>query len=266
MAATHGRERREGSLGTTPAAGDFQLIERLSETTFGDDVREVSFALARPNGPVAGVLWHPVAKPARGLVLFGHGFTHDRRSPFLVPWAQHAVQAHGLAAAAIDAPCHGERRAPGDETPEQVAATYQRYWRENGGTEMAGDLSSAAAALLSTGDAGPGPLAYWGLSLGTQYGLAYLTKDTQPCAAMLGLFGLAGPRVEHWARQVRCPVYFVAQQEDELHSLTSVRALYDEIPGPDKTWRENPGAHAAVPVATCEEGLAFLAERIDAAR
>ena len=222
-------------------------------------VRERAFSLEHGGERLPGVAWLPEPPVRPGLVLFGHGYTVDKRSHFLVPWARRLAAEHGLASAAIDMPCHGERRTAPDRSSEQVAADYLGYWRENGGELIAAELRATAAALRDTGEVGPGPVGYWGLSLGTQYGTAYLASDPGVRAAVLGLYGLVGPRVAGWAAQLRCPVFFVRQQADEIHGHASAAALYDRLGSPDKQLHTNAGAHEAVPVATLRASLAWLA-------
>ena len=229
------------------------------EVCLDGGVRERAFSLAHDGERLPGVAWLPETAKQPGLVLFGHGFTVDKRSHLLVPWARRLAAEHGIATAAIDMPCHGERRTAPERTSEQVAEDYLVYWREHGGDRIAAELRVTAAALRDTKEVGAGPVGYWGLSLGTQYGSAYLASDPQVRAAVLGLFGLVGPRVASWAAQLRCPVFFVRQRDDEIHDAASAAALYDRLGSFQKQLHTNAGAHEAVPVATLRASLAWLA-------
>jgi fermentation-respiration switch protein FrsA (DUF1100 family) len=104
-------------------------------------------------------------------------------------------------------------------------------------------------------------VAYWGLSLGTQYGLAFLAHESTVRAAVLGLFG-AGPVVSRYAARVRCPVLFLLQEQDELHPRDSVEALYVQLASEEKRLVSSPGAHAAVPVDVVRVAVEFIARKL----
>jgi pimeloyl-ACP methyl ester carboxylesterase len=163
-----------------------------------------------------GWLWLPDSPP-RALVLAGHGLGCDKRNVFGSDALLRLPAQHGVAVAAFDAPGHGERRE---------GEAYGEQWRRVGGREIARELVQAVDALAA--DLGSLPLGWWGLSLATQYGLAFLAKEPRVRAAVLGLFR-AGPRVVAYAARVRCPVWFVRQEDDEVHPARDVQALFDAL-------------------------------------
>jgi hypothetical protein len=65
------------------------------------------------------------------------------------------------------------------------------------------------------------PSAYFGLSSGTQYGVAFLGATTAISATVLGLFASRPPPrtpvMNRYAPRVNCPVYFILKQDDEIH-------------------------------------------------
>ncbi len=81
---------------------------------------------------------------------------------------------------------------------------------------------------------------------------------------MLGLFGVAGPRVSAWAERVTCPVFFIRQLDDEVHGADSSQALFDRLASRDKYLHSSPGRHEAVSPAVHEAALEFLASRLRA--
>src|SRR5215469_613524 len=80
---------------------------RMTDESISDGVRERHFTL----DDVPGVLWSPAdAADKRPLVLLGHGGGQDRNAPGIRARAHRYVTACGFAAAAIDAPGHGDRK------------------------------------------------------------------------------------------------------------------------------------------------------------
>jgi len=219
------------------------------ETAAGDPVRE--FALVHRESTIPGVAWLP-RTAARGLVLFGHGLTMDRHSSFHAPWAARLAQVYSIAAAAFDAPFHGRRRHPSDRSPRALAERYGEFWREGGAGQIRSEIAAVVDALLDTPEVGPVPVGYWGLSLATQYGLAWLASSSAVRGAVLGLFGLTGPLVRAWAPEVACPVFFVRQLDDEVHPADSSLALYRLLGSARKELHSSPGSHEAVPASVHE--------------
>lgn len=227
-------------------------------------LREREFVLSEADTPVSGVAWLPVESRPNALVLLGHGFTTHKRCDFQLPIARRLAREYGICAAAIDAPCHGDRARLG-ATPEKIAEDYLEYWRTNGGHTIAQELRATSEGLLELPEIGEVPLGYWGLSLGTQYGLEFLASSQVVQGAVLGLFGLVGPRVARSASGVRCPVFFVRQLDDELHTAESSRLLFDRIGSTRKKVKSSTGAHAAVPAEAIDSALAFLVRTLEAA-
>lgn len=211
---------------------------------------------------VPGMLWQPAEqKPPHPLVVFGHGVTHDSRSPLIVPLAELFARRWGIASLALDAPGHGGRKPAPDAGFEQIWGAYRNQWRADAGAGIADELSAVVDLLQARPELGAGPMLYWGLSLGTQYGLAWLARDRRPRAAVLGLFG-AGPIVLHYAGRVRCPVLFVMQQDDQLHPAEGVRQLFDGLASDDKQLVASPGLHDDVPRSVTRRALEFAAARL----
>ena len=232
---------------------------RFDEETLADDgIRERELSFEADGERVPGLLWLPTGGDGpRPLVLAGHGFGVDRHWAFPRPALRSLVTDGGCAVAILDAPCHGDRRPDPTQGFEVTAAAWQAYWRANVGSRVAREHASAARLLQARPEVGAGPVGYWGLSLATQYGLAYLACDEPPRGAVLGLFR-HGPVVAHYARQVRCPVFFIEQQDDEIHPRAEVTALFDELASPDKHLASSPGAHTEVPDAVCRAAVEFL--------
>lgn len=230
-------------------------MEFLSEAV-SKGVRERRFAHDTGRGAVPGLFWTPEEGRARGLVLMGHGYTLDKRTPYLLSLARRLVRHHGIAAMAIDAPGHGDRPAVDgvDGAVGDLAIDG-----------MVADWRSVLDAALSRPEVGEVPVAYWGLSLGTILGLPFVAGEPRVRAAVLGLAPLAGPwaaRHRADAPKIRVPVLFFRQMDDELFPADGVEELFLALGSGDKELRSNPGSHAFVPVDEFGVSEAFLARHL----
>jgi hypothetical protein len=237
----------------------FELGE---ETIAADGLCERTFSFDEDGDRVPGLLWLPPDGDGDGdgprpLVLGGHGFGLDKRFPFPTPSLRSLVDPGGCAVAILDAPGHGERRERSDQDFDATAAAYRAHWGAHAGSRIAREYAAAARWLQALPEVGNGAVGYWGLSLGTQYGLAYLAESTDVRAAVLGLFR-RGPVVAHYAERVRCPVFFIEQQDDEVHPRADVTALFDEIASSEKRLASSAGAHTEVPEDVLQTAVEFL--------
>jgi pimeloyl-ACP methyl ester carboxylesterase len=227
-------------------------------------MREHSFVVGSSEDPVPGVAWLPARRPTRPrcpIVVFGHGLSHDKRSPLHAGLARRLAAEEGILSLALDAPAHGDRPGARALDASQQWLAYRESWTRAEGRDMAAAIRAAIAQVCAEHGVVPGPLGYWGLSLGTQYGLAFLADNPQVSVAVLGLFG-SGPRVDRYAGAVRCPVFFLRQLGDAMHAADATRALYQRFPHPGCRLVSNPGAHEAVPREASEAALAFLLEHL----
>jgi len=113
-----------------------------------------------------------------------------------------------------------------------------------------------------------GPVGYWGLSMGTLYGLPFLAQDNRVRVAVLGLWGSSGTTPATWsqlasaASQVCCPLLFLAQLEDQLFAPTGVLELFTALASRDKRMHLNTGLHGQVPAEEQAGALTFLVDRL----
>jgi cephalosporin-C deacetylase-like acetyl esterase len=209
---------------------------------------------------IEAAIWLPERAAERPpLVLAGHGLTRHKRAlfPDTLPFD---LTQRGVAVAAIDAPAHGDRAASDD--PTSIGAAWQAHWRAHGASWIAEELSAVVTALESLADTAR--VGYWGLSLGTQYGLGFIAREPRVGAAVLGLFVMPdiGPRMREYAPAVTCPVLFIRQLDDEIHSADRAQALFDAIGSSDKRMITSERGHTEVPRVAYEQTLAFLEERL----
>jgi len=231
-------------------------------------VTERRFDVDGAEGVVPGILWTPeAADGARPLVLVGHGGGGHKRFPYVLSLARRLVRHAGYAVAAIDGVGHGDRvnatlTRDGADTAgippgflEQVAAASE---------QMTADWTATLRELRELPDVGDGPLGYWGLSMGTMFGLPVVAATPDVRAAVLGLMGTFAEG-NPWgtaASAVTCPTLFLVQTDDELVPPDTALALFQSIGAKDKRLHAHPGAHSAVPVEEIDASEAFFARHL----
>ncbi|HEY3942873.1 MAG TPA: dienelactone hydrolase family protein [Acidimicrobiales bacterium] len=239
-----------------PAAADDGVVERPFWVPSGDRT-------------VPGLLWTPVrAVGPRPLVLVGHGASGSKREGYVVTLARQLVRSRGYAAAAIDGPVHGERRPDADAPPMLVLLEFSQLWAADPTMtdRMVADWRATIDALECLEGIGPGPVGYWGLSMGTILGLPLAAADRRIGVAVLGLMGLTGPsreRIALDAPRIRCPLLFLVQWDDEMFERQAAGALFDLFGSADKRLHAYPGRHGQVPDEAFAASEAFLARQLE---
>ena len=98
--------------------------------------------------------------------------------------------------------------------------------------------------------------------MGTMFGLPLVAAEPRIDAAALGLMGTAidtGSRLRADAAEVKCPVLFLQQWDDELIPRESASELFDALGTQDKRLHANPGLHSAIPREEFLNTQTFLA-------
>jgi len=239
------------------------------EAEVDDGIRERRFGVEVDGRTVPGILWVPEgATGPRPLVLLGHGATRHKRVDYLLALARMLAGTHGFAVAAIDGPGHGDRRAPGHDDDVALFGAFLGEWSREGTTEdMVADWQATVAALRQLDEVGDGPVGYWGLSMGTIYGVPLVAAEPRVQVAVFGLMGLVGPTRERMAADgaaIACPVLFIQQWDDSLIPRDHVFELFGALGSVDKRLHAHPGDHAAVPVEEIAFSAEFLARHLAA--
>ncbi len=223
---------------------------------------EHEFQIESHGERIGGVLWTADDAARHPLVLVGHGYGQHKRRLFPTTLAADLVS-RGFSAAVIDAPEHGDRR-----TSDAGASTdaWGKHWSTHGASWIAAEYAAVLDALAAHPQVDVGRIGYFGLSLGTQYGIGLLAAEARIGAAVLGLFSLADPGrlMRRYAPRVGCPVFFIQQLDDELHAAGRARALFDLLASPEKTMHASPGGHVNVPKHVFDRAYDFLGSHLRA--
>ena len=221
-------------------------------------VSERRFDLKVEGEVVPGVMWLPEnASGPRPKVLFGHGGTQHKKVAHFRSFAKRLAD-HGWASVAIDAPGHGDRLSAEDRALEPMAM-FERVQERNRAMSGAERKAQSAMhinewkatidALEALDEVGPGPTGYWGVSMGTLYGVPLVANEPRIQCAVLGLggTGFGGRGYTALAEQITVPLQFMLQTNDDLVPLENGIELYQAFGSAEKTLMVNPGAHAAIP-------------------
>jgi dienelactone hydrolase len=250
-----------------------KLTGTVTPLQFGTDVaakgvRERSFEVSRSGRRIPGVLWTAADDDQpRPVVMLGHGASGDKRQDYIVSLARGLVRHQGLSALSIDGPVHGERRADGGSVPGLPFADFVQRWSAEPDLidDMVADWRSALDAVQALPEVGAGPCGYWGLSMGTIFGLPLVAAEPRVAVAVLGLMGIAGPTKDRFAADapvVTCPLLFLVQWHDELFPHELAFALFEAFGSADKRMHVSPGMHAEVPAEEFEASARLLASHL----
>ena len=215
---------------------------------------------------VPGVLWTPPGGAGgRPLILLGHGGGTHKKTSAVVAHAHHFVTTYGFAAAAIDAPWHGDR--PRTAEGDRLLTAFREAATAGGDiTAQVAEYNAAVAAMAVpewrttltalTDSVGTGPVGYWGVSMGTVIGVPLVAAEPRITAAVLGLAG--HPSLNDTAATITIPVQLLVQWHDELVPREAALALFSAFASPDKTLHANPGRHRDVPAFELASAGRFL--------
>lgn len=247
-----------------PAPGG--TVEIIAESA-ADGVIERRFDLSAAGETVPGLHWLPDGAEPKATVLLGHGGTGSKQSPNVIALAGRLVRDCGYAAIALDAPAHGDRMTAGQRAAMEarVAATQQREQAGRRGLaprlfrslmDTAPQAAAEWRALLD--ELGPGAFGYYGVSMGTVYGMRLLAGEPRISAAVLGLGALLEEEQRRQAAAITIPLLFLYQWDDQLMERPEGMALYDAFGSADKTMHVNPGGHGSIPEHERDAMVAFL--------
>jgi hypothetical protein len=247
-------------------------MQFTSEQRLDDDVLERDFAL----GAVPGVLWTPGStsgpEPAP-LILIGHNGGLHKRLPRLVGRARHYAAHYGFAAAAIDAPGHGDR--PRSAHDEQSRADLRQAMEAGEPVDeifeafivplveqAVPEWRATLDALLELPEIG-GPVGYDGM---TAIGIRLAVVEPRISAAAL-FAGMFVPKaLREQAREITIPLQFLLQWDDEGNDRQLALDLFDAFGTREKTLHANLGGHAGTPWFEVDGAARFFTRHLSKSR
>ncbi|ROQ77833.1 hypothetical protein EES39_28280 [Streptomyces sp. ADI92-24] len=239
-------------------------MQFTSEQRLDDGVLEREFTL----GEIPGVLWMPDSAPAP-LILIGHNGGLHMREPRLVARARHYAAKYGFAAAAVDAPGHGDR--PRSAADEQSRADLRRAAQAGEPVDEILDAfilplvekavpewRTTLDALLSLPEI-DGPVGYNGM---TATGIRLAVVEPRISAAVFFGQGFVPGTLREEARQVAIPLQFLMQWDDEGMERQPTLDLFDTFGAKEKTLHANLGGHAGTPWFEVDDAARFFTRHL----
>lgn len=238
-----------------------------------DQPQDVAGVMARPfwargtGYTIPGVLWHsddstPNAKP---LVLVQHGGSGHKADAAVLEIAAEFVTKHGFMVASIDGPIHGDR-APQIHDPEERRGAFLQYWRRDPGIDaMVADWIQVSEGLCLLDEVDAARIGWYGVSMGTAYGIPVVAQCPFIAAAVLGKWAGDYPnshRLMKDALDVQCPVLFIQRWHDEIFSRQGILDLFDALGSTDKRLHVYPGSHFDRAGEPLEDAIMFLSRRL----
>ncbi|WP_276144271.1 alpha/beta hydrolase [Rhodococcus sp. T2V] len=221
---------------------------------------------ARSNGTVIRAsLWTPSDAAPAGLVLIGHGGYGHRADERTRELACGFAHRHRMASLSIDGPVHGDRRLDGGRDPDAVKPDWQKWWHSD--PRIDDMVENWRAALAHARGLLPEvPIGYFGLSMGSLYGIPLLAAEGATFgAAVLGMWGTNNNtrgRLIADAATLSLPTLHYVRWDDQIFDRQGQVDLFDALGSADKQLMAVPGPHHTPDARQTEALTAFLADRL----
>jgi dienelactone hydrolase len=199
------------------------------------------------------------------LLLVGHGGSGHKLDDLVTAVAAPLVAKGICRALLVDGPVHGARRSPDAQgTP---LTDFDALWR-SGVTRDEDAQADWLAALteLHTRNVRPAAFAYYGVSMGTAYGLPLLARLPKLRCAVLGMWShkfVHSDHLEREARRFSQPLLFIARMQDTLFHWEEQQSLFSAFGSDSKHLIAAPGAHLPPDPAMLAIIHGFLAHHLE---
>jgi dienelactone hydrolase len=179
------------------------------------------------------------------LVLVCHGGSGHKTSSLVLDIVKRMLPA-GIAVAAIDGPVHGERRSVFADGP-LVRDEFRELWSQGGAVDaMVEDWQSALSHLCQVAAIDPVRVAWYGISMGTAYGVPVVSADRRIKAAVLGMWGTCRAPSERLiadAQNIDVPVLFQVKRDDAIFTPQGQQHLFNQVASAQKHFVTYDGGH-----------------------
>jgi pimeloyl-ACP methyl ester carboxylesterase len=213
---------------------------------------------------ITGALWLPGSlSTGATLVCFGHGASGNRYQAPICHLAARFIKEAGLQVLSLDGPVHGLRQVGEGGR----SAFFPEFQRDNCLDDMTDDWACAVSEVQSLDSVGVGKLAYFGLSMGSLFGIPFVASRQDVTVAALGLVGVESnfphdEEILEAAANIGCPLLFLMQLEDELFRRDGYLKVFDTFSSVDKRLHANPGLHPEIPAEEIDFAFDFLTGHI----
>ncbi|MGD8417586.1 MAG: hypothetical protein PVH91_11050 [Pseudomonadales bacterium] len=231
-----------------------------------DGVSQRDFSVEVDGRTVPCVLWSPGdAEGPRNLIVMGHGGSQHKKTENIRVRAVDYARRLGWATVVADAPGHGDRISREDaarlarETGARVTgqavedpSTLEKRFGQMAerGRQAAAEWKVMLDAVQALDFVGHDrPVGYWGVSMGTAFGVPFVASEPRITCAVFGLAGLrkGATYLEEAAGRISIPLQFVFQWDDAVASRDGGIALFNAFGSKEKTMHINPGGHMEIP-------------------
>jgi dienelactone hydrolase len=235
-------------------------------TTTRHAFRTEPFRVVVAGRDVPALRWVPEGLTRRPLVLVGHGGSGHKDSQLVRDVALPLVEEHGFVVAAIDGPVHGERRATFADGPA-VRDEFRELWARGASiAPMVADWRATLDALCALPSVDSAAIGWYGISMGTAYGLPFVAAEPRIRAAVLGMWGtcrVASEQLAEDAPKITVPVLFQRKSEDPLFTVEGQEDIFDRLGSAGKRLAVYPGGHTDPAGDQLRDILAFLVAELD---
>ncbi len=212
---------------------------------------------------IPGMLWTP--DPARGpcpLVLIQHGGSGHKRDDSILTLVEHLVGVDRFAVAAIDGPIHGQRRVQPTSDRSELLTEFLQYWASDPHVDdMANDWLHLIDSLAALPVIDAGRMAWYGLSMGTAYGLAVVARCKRIQTAVLGKWSANHANSGHLLVEgpnVSARTLFIQHWDDDIFDRAGTLSVFESLGATEKFLMICPGPHFGRGTTELETSLRHL--------
>jgi dienelactone hydrolase len=211
-------------------------------------------------------VWHRknISEP-RPLVLVGHGGSGHKRSQLVIDAMEPLIQKYHFVVAAIDGPVHGERREVFSDGP-MVRQEFRDLWSSGLSIDpMVADWQATIDELCVMPEVNSEKIGWYGISMGTAYGLPLVAHDSRIKAATLGMWGTCrspSDRLIADAKKTQIPVLFQIKTEDAIFTQQGQVELFELIASKNKILKKYSGGHTDPAGEQLDDIIDFLAKQL----